>query len=523
MISRGKLFLVSVGPGFIELIPPLAEAALKTSNIIVGYDLYLTWIAPWIAGKQIHALPLKKERERAVTAIEFARDGQTVSLVSSGDVGVYGMAALALELMSEDDSFQVEIVPGISAASSCASLLGSPLSHDYAALSLSDLLCPWEMIERRARHLAKADLVVVLYNIQSKTRADGVYRVLNIFLEHKPEATWCGVVRSAYRSGQEHYICSLAELLQKKFDMLTTVFIGNRFTRRKKKFLYTARGYNSPGLFRQNSEKESSETGIQPESQNVVWVFSGTSDGNALASRIAQTGYEVVISTATSYGREIALTKSAGVHVKSGKIGVDARRQELCESRAAAIVDATHPFATEISSQLIGIAGELNIPYLRYERPAVNCVEHAILCETIEQAASKAIATGKRIFLATGSKDLEIFLNYPGAEKHDWFARVAPEFDSLERALALGIPRARLLAMQGPFSREANEVLWKDWEIDCVVTKESGTAGGIEAKVKAAESLRIPLIVIKRPQMSYPFVASDFDSIVKALKKPGEV
>src|SRR5215469_14958699 len=168
MISRGKLFLVSVGPGFIELIPPLAEAALKASNIIVGYDLYLTWIAPWISGKQIHALPLKKERERAVTAIEFARGGQTVSLVSSGDVGVYGMAALALELMSEDDSFQVEIVPGISAASSCASLLGSPLSHDYAALSLSDLLCPWEMIERRARHLAKADLVIVLYNIQSK-------------------------------------------------------------------------------------------------------------------------------------------------------------------------------------------------------------------------------------------------------------------------------------------------------------------------------------------------------------------
>src|SRR5262249_37472975 len=201
MNLRGKLFLVSVGPGFVDLIPPLAEAALRTSEIIVGYDLYLTWIAPWIKGKQIHVLPLTREKERAALAIEFAREGRTVSLVSSGDIGVYGMAALALEILSESDVFQLEIVPGISAVSGCASILGAPLSHDYATLSLSDLLCPWEVIERRALQLARADLVLALYNVQSKTRMEGVYRIIDILLEHKPAATLCGVVHNAYRSG----------------------------------------------------------------------------------------------------------------------------------------------------------------------------------------------------------------------------------------------------------------------------------------------------------------------------------
>jgi precorrin-3B C17-methyltransferase len=519
MNSRGQLFLVSVGPGFVELIPELAKAALRTSEFIVGYDLYLTWIAPWIEGKQIRKLPLTQERDRAAMAIELARNGKAVSLVSSGDIGVYGMAALVLELMSEEDVFQVEVIPGISAASSCASLLGSPLSHDYATLSLSDLLCPWELIERRARQLARADLVIALYNVQSKARTDGVYRILDILLEHKPPATLCGVVRNAYRSGQEHYVCSLAELFQKKFDMLTTVIIGNKFTYRKREFIYTARGYNSRGVAENRSQYDQSESATEPLLDDAIWVFSGTADGNALASRIAESGARVVVSTATSYGRELAMTRLPGVPVRSGKIGINARRRELQVFRARAIVDATHPFATEISSQLIALGGELKIPYLRYERKAVDCSGRAIFCATMGEAAAKAIELGKRIFLATGSKDLQVFLNHPGASARDWFVRVAPEPESLESALSLGIPRARLFAIQGPCSRELNETLWKDWQIDCVVTKESGTPGGFGAKADAAYSLGIPLIVVSRPRLNYPDVANDFDMVIDWLQK----
>jgi cobalt-factor III methyltransferase len=519
MTSRGQLFLVSVGPGFAELIPELAEAALKTSEFIVGYGLYLTWIAPWIEGKEIRSFPLTREIDRAAMAIEFARNGKVVSLVSSGDIGVYGMAALVLELMSEGDVFQLEVIPGISAASSCASLLGSPLSHDHATLSLSDLLCPWELIERRARQLARADLVIALYNVQSKARTDGVYRIIDILLEHKAPTTLCGVVRNAYRPGQEHYVCSLAELSRKEFDMLTTVIVGNKFTFRKREFIYTARGYDSHRVTENRLQSGRSKSAIEPVLDDAIWVFSGTSDGNALASRIAESGARVVVSAATSYGRELAVTRLPGVPVRSGKIGINARRRELQVFRARAIVDATHPFATEISSQLITLGGELKIPYLRYERKVVDCSMPAIFCGTMGEAAAKAIDLGKRIFLATGSKDLQVFLSHPGARERDWFVRVAPEPESLESALALGVPRAQLFAIQGPCSRELNETLWKDWQIDCVVTKESGAAGGFSAKADAAYSLGIPLIVVSRPRLNYPDVADDFDIVIDWLQK----
>src|SRR6056300_500184 len=155
MSTEGALFLVSVGPGFMDLVPERAKKALTQSEVIVGYDLYLRWVLPWIQNKQIETFPLTQERRRAERALELARQGKQVSLVSSGDIGIYGMATLALELLKEEDTFPVEVIPGVSAANACAALLGAPLAHDFATLSLSDLLCPWEWIETRAQHLAQ--------------------------------------------------------------------------------------------------------------------------------------------------------------------------------------------------------------------------------------------------------------------------------------------------------------------------------------------------------------------------------
>ncbi|MGZ5559321.1 MAG: precorrin-3B C(17)-methyltransferase, partial [Methylobacter sp.] len=189
---KGVLNLVSVGPGFSDLIVPRAEAALRDSDVIVAYDLYLRWIEPWITGKEIHTPPLTQERERALLAIEKARSGEKVALISSGDIGIYAMAALAFDEMREEDDYDVNVIPGITSANACASLLGSPLSHDFATLSLSDLLCPWDWIEQRGRHIAQADLACVLYNVQSAGRQEGVYRILNIMLESKSPKTLCG-------------------------------------------------------------------------------------------------------------------------------------------------------------------------------------------------------------------------------------------------------------------------------------------------------------------------------------------
>lgn len=510
----GVLNLVSVGPGFADMIVPRAEAALRDSDVIVAYELYLRWIEPWLDGKEIHTPPLTQERERALLAIEKARSGDRVALVSSGDIGIYAMAALAFEEIREDDTFEVNVVPGVTSANACASLLGSPLSHDFATLSLSDLLCPWEWIEQRARHIAQADLACVFYNVQSAGRQQGVYRILNIMLESKAPHTLCGVVKNAYRPGQQVSIHRLDELPAMQFDMLTTIVIGNRFTQRKRDKIFTPRGYNDWAAAATPTTDDAVNT---PMPDHAVWVFSGTSDGNALAKELAAQGYPVVVSAATEYGGEVAIEHCPGVTVWAGRQGVEARKQALAGAHARALIDATHPYANHMSEQLMGLSQTLEIPYLRYERPSTIEAGAGQLCSSVEHAAKQAIACGKRIFLATGSKDLATFLNTPGAAERDWFVRVTPEPEFIQRAIDAGLPRSHICAMQGPFSQAFNQALWQDWQIDCVVTKDSGDAGGFHAKAAAAQALHIPLLIIERPQLTYPLVGSTFTYLFQQL------
>jgi len=511
---KGVLNLVSVGPGFSDLIVPRAEAALRNSDVIVAYDLYLRWIEPWITGKEIHTPPLTQERERALLAIEKARDGAKVALISSGDIGIYAMAALAFDEMREEDDYEVNVIPGITSANACASLLGSPLSHDFATLSLSDLLCPWDWIEQRGRHIAQADLACVLYNVQSSGRQEGVYRILNIMLESKSPLTLCGVIHNAYRPGQKVSIHHLEDLPSLKFDMLTTIVIGNRFTQRKRGFIFTPRGYNN---------WDSPDVGAMPCAcpelpEHALWVFSGTSDGNALANDLAEQGYPVVVSAATEYGGEVAAQHCSGVSVWAGHQGVEAQRQALTQNQAKVIVDATHPYASLISEQLMGLSKSLNIPYLRYQRPSSFAANTGVECDSTEQAAEQAIKLGKRIFLTTGSKDLAAFIRAPDAAEREWFVRVTPEPEFIQRAIDLGVPRSNICAMQGPFSEAFNTALWRDLKIDCVITKDSGDAGGFNAKVAAAQALNIPLLVIKRPKLEYPFITSTFAAVLQQLQ-----
>lgn len=512
-MSEGGLFLVSIGPGFSEHVTPMAVQALKESDAVVGYSLYLDWIKPFLNGQEIHSLPLTQERERARKAIDLARAGRRVSLVSSGDIGVYAMASLVFEELDEAESIKVSVVPGITAAQACASLLGSPLSHDYATLSLSDLLCPWSTIERRARHMAEVDLCVVLYNVQSRTRREGIYKIIRIMLEHKSPGTICGVVRNAYRDDQSVYSVTLSELLDKTFDMFTTIIIGNQYTKPKREFIYTDRGYSGNLV----EKSEALELLREDVPENAIWVFSGTSDGNDIANRIMALGQKVVLSVATDYGAEMALRSCPEAFLLAGRIGLEARRDCLQKFSAAAIVDATHPYAVSMSEQLILLSKNLNVPYIRFDRPSCLDEREVELCNNSEEAAMRAIEVGKRIFLATGSKDLPELLNVSGAPERMWFARVTPDSQSIEHAISAGIPRNQICAMQGPFSQSFNESLWTEWQIDCLVTKDSGSAGGYEAKIAAARKLGIPVLVVKRPKVSYPKVATDFQSVASYL------
>ncbi len=507
--GQGKLTMVSLGPGNLDLIPPRARAAIAGASDVVGYGLYLDLIEPWLNGKIQHRMPLTQEKARAEKAIDLAEQGKQVALVSSGDIGIYAMATLVFELLENREPLEIEVIPGITAATSCAALLGAPLSHDFATLSLSDLLCPWQWIERRAKAIAESDLAVALYNVQSKARPDGVQRILEIMLQHKSPDTVCGVVRNAWRSDQELSVCTLAELKGRQFDMLTTVIIGNQFTRQSPAGMFSPRGY----LDWQSSEEE------PVIRQGAVWVFAGTHDGNALANALVEEGHDVAVSVATDYGVEVAKDSlNERICVVNAAVGSERRRQWL--EGAKAVVDASHPFAQRISQDLMESCRTLTIPYFRYERQShLPRLKKGELLADFESALLRAADLGKRVFLATGAKELALLKDCPRAGDVEWFVRFAPDTASLKIALDSGVPRNRLCFMQGPFTADFNETQWRDWQIDCVVTRESGEGSGMAEKIEAAERLSIPVLVIQRPPMSYPNFSEDFGSVIARLKE----
>ena len=210
----------------------------------MGYSRYLEAIADLLAGKEQISSGMTQETDRCRTALGRAAEGQTVALISSGDAGIYGMAGLAIEL-AEAEGFcvPIEVVPGVTAASAAAAALGGPLMADFAVISLSDLLVPWDVIRGRLDAVARADLVACLYNPRSRTRVRQLDAAVEIFLACRPGSTPVGLVTAAGREGERIVITELSQLTAQKVDMQTTVIIGNRSTRRIDAWLVTARGY----------------------------------------------------------------------------------------------------------------------------------------------------------------------------------------------------------------------------------------------------------------------------------------
>ncbi|WP_368293427.1 precorrin-3B C(17)-methyltransferase [Dehalobacter sp. TBBPA1] len=239
-----KIYVVGLGPGGPEQMTNRAQEALKASDILVGYTLYIDLIKDQFPDKKLIATPMKKEVDRCRTAVEKALEGATVAVVSSGDAGVYGMAGIVLELAEPYPFLEVEVIPGITAACSGAAVLGAPLIHDFAVISLSDLLTPWEKIEARLAAAAQGDFVIVLYNPSSIKRHDYLKKACDIVMRHQNANLPSGIVRSIGREGENYEIVSsLTELREKKVDMFTTVIIGNSQTRVINNKLVTPRGY----------------------------------------------------------------------------------------------------------------------------------------------------------------------------------------------------------------------------------------------------------------------------------------
>ncbi|MBD2256711.1 precorrin-3B C(17)-methyltransferase [Pseudanabaena sp. FACHB-2040] len=244
----GNLWLVGTGPGSLDQITPAAKAAISQADAVIGYALYVDLIRPLLRpGQIVEALPITQERQRAERAIALAHWGLTVAVISSGDCGIYGMAGLVLEQLKtlNWDGIRpgVQVFPGISALQSAAARVGAPLMHDFCAISLSDLLTPWDVIQRRLEAAAQADFVVALYNPKSKTRTQQIEVAQEIFLRYRAPETSVALVQSVYRPEESVQVTTLAEMLQHPIDMLTTVLIGNRSTFTYAGRVITPRGY----------------------------------------------------------------------------------------------------------------------------------------------------------------------------------------------------------------------------------------------------------------------------------------
>jgi len=245
------IFIVGLGPGGEDEMTPRAVQALERSDVIVGYKTYIDFLVPRFGHKQIVSSAMKQEVERCRQVAEIALSGKIVTLVSGGDAGVYGMAGLMLEVLDtfgeNAKNIEVEIIPGITSACSVAAVLGAPLMHDFAVVSLSDLLTPWELIEKRLALAAEADFVLCLYNPASRNRKFLLRRACEILMGVRDGDTPSGWVRNAGRSGQTHKILPLAELKDEELDMFCTVIIGNSMTRILNGRMVTPRGYRVEG------------------------------------------------------------------------------------------------------------------------------------------------------------------------------------------------------------------------------------------------------------------------------------
>lgn len=240
-----KIYVVGLGPGGIDEITPRAINALEESDVLTGYSVYIDLIKDRFPNKKVLTTPMKKEVDRCHMALKEAASGKTVSMVCSGDAGVYGMAGLIYELSEGYPPIEIEVISGITAACSGAAVLGAPLIHDFAVISLSDLLTPYEIIEKRLEAAGGADFVICLYNPSSKKRHDYLMKACDIVGKHRKDDTVCGIVKNIGRTGEIYEVMTLKDLRRFEADMFTTVFIGNSNTKIVNGKMVTPRGYKN--------------------------------------------------------------------------------------------------------------------------------------------------------------------------------------------------------------------------------------------------------------------------------------
>ena len=240
-----KLYVIGIGPGEYEQMTLKAIHAMEKSEVIIGYTVYVDLVKEHFPGKEFLTTPMKKEVDRCVMAFEETKKGKVVSMICSGDAGVYGMSGLMYEVGVNYPEVELEIIPGVTAATGGAAVLGAPLIHDFCLISLSDLLTQWEKIEARLLAAAEADFVVCLYNPSSRKRSDYLQKACDLMMQYKSPETVCGIVSYIGRDGEHYEVMDLKTLRDTKVDMFTTVWVGNSQTKEINGKMVTPRGYRN--------------------------------------------------------------------------------------------------------------------------------------------------------------------------------------------------------------------------------------------------------------------------------------
>jgi precorrin-3B C17-methyltransferase len=265
--KKGKLNIVGIGPGNEDYITPASLRAIQEAEIVIGYSTYIKLVQHLLSDKQIIRTGMTEEIRRAQLAIEESKKGKIVSIISSGDAGVYGMASLIFQVLEEmgwkkSDDPEIHIYPGITAINACASLIGAPLGHDFCSISLSDLLTPWPIIRKRIELAAQADFVIGFYNPASGRRQKQIVEAKEIIEQYRPGTTPVALIKSAYRERQQIIISDLDHFLDYEIGMLTTVIVGNTNTRFFEGYIYTPRGYTNKYNIIEGTVKSGQKPGI---------------------------------------------------------------------------------------------------------------------------------------------------------------------------------------------------------------------------------------------------------------------
>ncbi|MBO5336518.1 MAG: precorrin-3B C(17)-methyltransferase [Lachnospiraceae bacterium] len=240
---KNRIYIIGMGPGKEEMMTLEAIQALEQSDVIIGYTVYIKLLGERFVGKEMLSTPMRQEQERCVLCFEEAEKGKQVALICSGDAGVYGLASLMFEMGKTHPDTELLVIPGITAANSGAAVLGAPLNHDFCVISLSDLLTPWEKIEKRLMAAAEGDFAIAIYNPSSHKRKDYLMRACDILLRSMEEDRPCGYVENIGREGTKVVTCTLKELREAEVNMFTTVFVGNEGSEIVNGKLITKRGY----------------------------------------------------------------------------------------------------------------------------------------------------------------------------------------------------------------------------------------------------------------------------------------